>query len=98
MLLTGDFISADKAKEIGLINKAVSKEELASEVIELAEKIASKSTMTVSTGKKAFYVQAEMDLSKAYKYTSKTMRKNLLKYDAKEGITAFLEKRDPEWK
>ena len=98
MLLTGDFISADKAKEIGLINKAVSKEELTSEVIELAEKIASKSTMTVSTGKKAFYVQAEMDLSKAYEYTSKIMTDNLLKHDAKEGIDAFIEKRSPDWK
>ena len=98
MLLTGDFINAEKAKEIGLINNTVSKEELTIEVSKLAEKIASKSSMTVSIGKKAFYAQAEMDLSKAYKYTSKTMRKNLLKYDAKEGINAFIEKRSPEWK
>ena len=98
MLLTGDFISAEKAKEIGLINNAVSKDELTSEVVRLAEKIASKSTMTVATGKKAFYVQAEMDLSKAYQYTSKTMTENLLKHDAKEGIDAFIEKRSPDWK
>jgi len=98
MLLTGDFISAAKAKEIGLINNAVSKDELTSEVVGLAEKIASKSTMTVATGKKAFYAQAEMDLSKAYQYTSKTMTENLLKHDAKEGIDAFIEKRSPDWK
>ena len=98
MLLTGDFINAEKAKEIGLINNTAPKEELTIEVSKLAEKIASKSSMTVSIGKKAFYAQAEMDLSKAYKYTSKTMRKNLLKYDAKEGINAFIEKRSPEWK
>ena len=98
MLLTGDFISAEKAKEIGLINNAVSKDKLTSEVVGLAEKIASKSTMTVATGKKAFYVQAEMDLSKAYQYTSKTMTENLLKHDAKEGIDAFIEKRSPDWK
>ena len=98
MLLTGDFISAEKAKEIGLINNAVSKDELTSEVVGLAEKIASKSTMTVATGKKAFYAQAEMDLSKAYQYTSKTMTENLLKHDAKEGIDAFIEKRSPDWK
>jgi len=98
MLLTGDFIGAEKAKEIGLINNAVSKDELTSEVVGLAEKIASKSTMTVATGKKAFYVQAEMDLSKAYQYTSKTMTENLLKHDAKEGIDAFIEKRSPDWK
>ncbi len=98
MLLTGDFISAEKAKEIGLINNAVSKDELTSEVVGLAEKIASKSTMTVATGKKAFYAQAEMDLSKAYQYTSKIMTENLLKHDAKEGIDAFIEKRSPDWK
>ena len=98
MLLTGDFINAVKAQEIGLINNTVSKEELTLEVNKLAEKIASKSTMTVATGKKAFYAQAEMDLSKAYQYTSKTMTDNLLKHDAKEGINAFIEKRLPVWK
>ena len=98
MLLTGDFISAEKAKEIGLINNAVPKEDLTSEVDRLAEKIASKSTMTVATGKRAFYAQAEMDLSDAYEYTSKTMTDNLLKNDAKEGIDAFLKKRPPDWK
>ena len=98
MLLTGDFISAEKAKEIGLINNTVPKEDLTSEVDRLAEKIASKSIMTVTTGKRAFYAQAEMDLSDAYEYTSKTMTDNLLKADAKEGINAFLEKRSPDWK
>ena len=98
MLLTGDFINADRAKEIGLINNTVLKEELTLEVDKLAEKIASKSTMTVSTGKKAFYAQVEMGLSEAYKYTTKTMTDNLLKSDAKEGINAFLEKRSPDWK
>ena len=97
MLLTGDFIDAQKAKEIGLINNNVSKKNLFMEVNKLAEKIASKSTMTVSIGKKAFYEQAEMDLSAAYNYTSKTMTDNLLKYDAKEGIEAFIKKRPPEW-
>ena len=98
MLLTGDFISAEKAKEIGLINKVVPKEELSSEVTIYAEKIASKSTMTVATGKKAFYAQVELGLSEAYEYTSKTMTDNLLKHDAKEGIDAFIKKRSPDWK
>ena len=98
MLLTGDFINAEKAKEIGLINNVVEKEDLSEEVNILAEKIASKSSMTISIGKKAFYAQAEMDLSEAYKYTSKIMSDNLLKDDAKEGIDAFIEKRKPDWK
>ena len=98
MLLTGDFINAEKAKEIGLINNLVEKDDLSEEVNILAEKIASKSSMTVSIGKKAFYAQADMDLSEAYKYTSKIMSDNLLKDDAKEGIDAFIEKRKPDWK
>ena len=98
MLLTGDFINAEKAKEIGLINDMVEKEELTFEVNRLAEKTASKSSMTVSIGKNAFYAQTEMDLSEAYKYTSKIMRDNLLKHDAKEGVNAFIEKRSPTWK
>ncbi len=98
MLLTGDFINAEKAKEIGLINNTVPKEEVTIEVSKLAEKIASKSSVTVSIGKKAFYAQAEMNLSEAYKYTSQIMKDNLLNDDAKEGIDAFIEKRSPDWK
>ena len=98
MLLTGDFIDAKKAKEIGLINNVVSKNELTSEVNKLAEKISSKSSMTVSVGKRAFYKQSEMGLSEAYSYTSQTMTENLLKHDAKEGIKAFMDKRSPDWR
>ena len=98
MLLTGDFINAEKAKEIGLINNMAPKEELTIEVSKLAEKIASKSSVTVSIGKKAFYAQTEMNLSEAYKYTSQIMKDNLLNDDAKEGIDAFIEKRSPDWK
>ena len=97
MLLTGDMISAKKAKKIGLINSNVNKSYLQKEVEQLASNIASKSTMTVSTGKKAFYAQAEMSLADAYLYTSGVMKENTMRSDAKEGISAFLEKRDPSW-
>lgn len=97
MLLTGDMIDCKKAKEIGLINDYVSPDNLVSSVINLAEKIASKSSKTVAIGKKAFYRQAEMSLADAYKFTSEVMKENLLRDDAKEGIRAFIEKRPPDW-
>ena len=97
MLLTGDMIDCSKAKEIGLINDYVSPDNLVSSVLNLAEKIASKSSKTVATGKKAFYRQAEMSLADAYKFTSEVMKENLLRDDAKEGISAFIEKRPPDW-
>ena len=63
----------------------------------MALKIASKSTMTIAIGKRAFYEQAEMPLNEAYAYTSQVMTKNMLTRDAEEGIGAFLGKRTPEW-
>ena len=98
MLLTGEPIDAKYAKEIGLINDHFPISELENEVLKLAEKIASKSNLTIKIGKKAFYKQLEMPLSKPYKYTSKVMTENLMSFDAKEGISAFLEKRKPSWK
>ncbi len=97
MLLTGDMISANEAKNISLINDYVSEDKLTETVMNLAKKIAQKSSMTVKTGKEAFYKQFEMNLSDAYKYTSRVMAENTLKDDAKEGIDSFLEKRDPKW-
>lgn len=98
MLLTGEMIDAKKAKEIGLINNNVSSKNLMQETLKLAKKVASKSSMTLKVGKHAFYAQSSLDLSEAYKYTSKVMLDNILKDDAKEGIDAFINKRDPEWK
>ena len=98
MLLTGDPISAQHAKEIGLINDHFADSTLEEEVLKLAENIASKSKKVVKIGKKAFYKQLELPLDKAYKYTSKVMSENMMALDAKEGISAFLEKRTPKWK
>ena len=98
MLLTGEPINAKFAKEIGLINDHFESSKLEEEVLKLAELIASKSTKVVKIGKKAFYKQLEMPLDEAYKYTSEIMSENMMALDAKEGITAFLEKRTPKWK
>ena len=98
MLLTGEMIDAVEAKRISLINDYFNEDELSKEVIELANKIASKPMMTVHNGKHAFYKQYEMNLSDAYNYTSKVMASNALSEDAKEGIGSFLEKRTPNWK
>ena len=98
MLLTGDSIDAKYAKEIGLINDYYPISKLEDEILKLAKKIITKSNYTVKVGKEAFYKQLEMPLKKAYKYTSKIMSENMIALDAKEGINAFLEKRNPNWK
>ena len=98
MLLTGEPIKANFAKEIGLINDCFSKSKLNKEVLKIAKKIASKSNLTIKIGKRTFYKQLEMPLRKAYAYTSKMMTVNMMALDAKEGISAFLEKRKPKWK
>jgi enoyl-CoA hydratase/carnithine racemase len=84
MLLTGEPIKANYAKEIGLINDYFSKSKLNNEVFKVA--------------KQTFYKQLEMPLRKAYAYTSKMMTLNMMAMDAKEGISAFIEKRKPVWK
>ncbi len=98
MLITGEPITAWHAKEIGLINDHFQNSSLEEEVSKLAETIASKSNQVVKIGKEAFYKQLEMPLSEAYKYTSEVMSENMMSLDAKEGISAFLEKRIPNWK
>ena len=98
MLLTGEPIRANYAKEIGLINDYFSKSKLNKEVLKIAKKIASKSNLTIKIGKQTFYKQLEMPLKKAYAHTSKMMTINMMAMDAKEGISAFIEKRKPVWK
>ena len=97
MLLTGDMITAEDAARIGLVNHVVAPGKERDLALKLAHKIASKSTLTVKIGKEGFYRQLEMPLTQAYDYVSGVMVENMLARDADEGISAFIEKRDPKW-
>ncbi len=97
MLLTGEAISADEARRIGLVNRVVDPAALEDETMKLARSIASKPAATVKTGKEAFHRQLEMGLRDAYDYASRVMTENMLAAEAEEGICAFLEKREPKW-
>jgi enoyl-CoA hydratase/carnithine racemase len=97
MLLTGEAVAADRAAQIGLINRVVAPGRERAEAVKLAREIAGKSSLTVKMGKEAFYRQLEMPLAAAYEYVSEVMTENMLARDAEEGINAFIEKRDPKW-
>ena len=97
MLLLGDLIPAHRAYEIGLVNRVVPLDRLDRVTRDLAEKIATKSPLTLRIGKRAFYEQIDKDLGSAYKHCSQVMVENMMARDAGEGIDAFLEKRVPVW-
>ncbi|TAK49998.1 MAG: enoyl-CoA hydratase [Xanthobacteraceae bacterium] len=97
MLLTGEPIGAERARDIGLVNRVVAAGRERDEAVALAQLIAGKPAATVKTGKAAFYRQAEMSLADAYRYAATVMTENMLTRDAEEGIGAFLEKRPPRW-
>ena len=98
MLLLGDLIDATEAKRFGLINDVFEPEELHKKVMEVAKTICSKSSYVLKMGKETFYKQLDMDLEEAYEYATERMIENLKAEDAREGIDAFLTKRNPNWK
>jgi len=97
MLTTGQFIDAARAVELGLINRAVPLADLDASVTALADAVAAKLGSAVRIGKQAFYEQIQMPLDQAYAYTGQVMVENMLDSDTREGIAAFIEKRDPTW-
>ncbi len=97
MLLTGEMVSAERALQMGLINRAVEVGTERDASLALARAIASKSSYTLKVGKQAFYRQLEMGLADAYAYASEVMTENMMARDAEEGICAFIEKREPKW-
>ena len=97
MLTTGEFIPATRAREIGLVNRVAPPDRLEAETMALAQTVAAKLGVAVRIGKRAFYEQALMPLDQAYDYTRDVMVENMLERDTNEGITAFIEKRKPDW-
>jgi enoyl-CoA hydratase/carnithine racemase len=97
MLVTGEFIDPTRAREIGLINRITAADALEAETLALAQTIAGKLGAAVRIGKRAFYDQAGMGLADAYTHTGAVMVDNMLLRDTDEGISAFLEKRRPDW-
>ncbi len=98
MLLTGKMIDAETAVRFGLANEAVAPEALDDRVLEIAREIASKSSGAVAMGKESFYRQLAMDVPEAYAMVDELIYRAIQTEDAQEGISAFLEKRQPVWK
>ncbi len=98
MLVTGDFIDAQAARERGLVNRVVPAAELDAEVARLAGAIVARSPVAVRAGKAAFYRQLELGAADAYALASQVMAENMMAEDAAEGIDAFIQKRKPSWR
>ncbi len=97
MLMTGEFIDAQTALAWGLVNRVAPPEQLDSAVRELADVLLSKPPAVLAAGKKFFYQQLEMDMQPAYRLASEVITSNMLGPDALEGVSAFAEKRKPQW-
>lgn len=97
MLSTGAFISAERAREVGLVNRVTAPEDLETETHQLAETVAGKLAKANRIGKAAFYDQLPLTTPEAYALAGRAMVENMLDPDTDEGICAFLEKRPPNW-
>ena len=97
MLLTGRLYDADEAFRMGLVNEVVPADRLDAAVDELADEIASKSPYAIALGKRSFYRQLELDIDAAYDFAGEVAARNAHAADAKEGVSAFLGKREADW-
>lgn len=97
MLLTGNPISADRALQAGLVNAVVPEDQLDAKLAEYTQAIVASSRQTLAIGKREFYEQLNLNESTAYARAVDVMTRNALQHDAQEGMSAFLEKRQPEW-
>ena len=97
MLVTGGFISADEAREKGLVNRVAEPDRLDAEVESLVASIVAKPRVAIATGKALFYRQLEAGIAAAYEDAGQTMACNMMDESALEGVQAFIEKRAPKW-
>jgi enoyl-CoA hydratase len=98
LMLTGERLDAREAQQMGLVNHVVPREQLDAKVNEIIKKITSKSPAILRLGRRAFYTMRDMEYEKALEYLSSVLAINTMAEDVAEGITAFLEKREPQWK
>jgi enoyl-CoA hydratase/carnithine racemase len=98
LLLTGDMIDAREAHRIGLVNHVVPKDKLSEETSNLARKLAGKSPLAVQLGKRSYYQMMDLEYDKAFEMVNNHFALLCTSEDAHEGVTAFLEKRNPNWK
>jgi enoyl-CoA hydratase/carnithine racemase len=98
MLVTGGFISADEAKDKGLVNRVVAADALDAEVESLVASIVAKPRVAIALGKALFYRQLETGIEAAYADASRTMACNMMDASALEGVQAFIDKRAPDWR
>ena len=98
LMLTGERVTASEAQELGLVNYVVPREQLDAKVDEITKKIVAKSPAILRLGRRAFYTMRDMEYDKALEYLASMLAVNTMAEDVTEGITAFLEKRQPVWK
>lgn len=97
MLFTGEFIDAATALQWGLVNRVVPEAELEQATLALARSLAAKPRAVVAAGKQSFYSQLERPLAAAYAEAAACITRNMLGPDAAEGVSAFIDKRQPRW-
>lgn len=97
MLVTGDFIDAERALALGLVNRVAAPEELDAALAALVDRIAAKPRVALAMGKSLFYRQLETGIEAAYADAARTMACNMMDASALEGVQAFIDKRPPNW-
>ncbi len=97
LLFDGQLIKADRALEMGLVNRVVADGELANETRQWAAELAKKSPIALQIAKTAYYTAEDLAYDKAFEYMNEAFARLCTSEDAAEGIRAFMEKRAPEW-